>query len=299
MLEAIVEAIFVDGLIYGILALGVFITFRVLDFPDLTVDGSFPLGAAVMASSLLAGIPISIAFLLAFLSGCLAGISTALIHNKLKVPSLLASILTMIMLYSINMRIMGSKPFISLNKVPTLLTKVIEITKPIMDSRPIVFLIFFLLVVIVVIFALDAFFHTDLGLSLGAMGNNEQMIINQGMNPEHLKVIGLALSNGLVATTGAFIAQYQKFSDVNMGIGVVIIGLASVMLGEFVIKSNKIIFLLSRVVVGAILYRGILFIARLFDIKPSDHKLLTGLIIVTILIITKYQKKGAKIVKAK
>lgn len=298
MIEAIVEAIFVDGLIYGILALGVFITFRILDFPDLTVDGSFPLGAAVMTSSLLAGIPITIAFLLAFLSGCLAGVSTALIHNKLKVPSLLASILTMIMLYSINMRIMGNKPFLSLNKTSTLLTKVIELTKPIIDSRPIVFLLFFIIIVIAIILLLDTFFHTDLGLSLGAMGNNEQMIINQGMNPEHLKVIGLALSNGLVAITGGFIAQYQKFSDVNMGIGVVIIGLASVMLGEFVIKSNKIVILLSRVVVGAIIYRGILFIARLFDIKPSDHKLLTGLIIITILIITKYQKKGSAIAKS-
>lgn len=292
MIEAIIEAIFVDGLIYGILALGVFITFRVLDFPDLTVDGSFPLGAAVMATSLVSGIPLPIAFILSFIAGSLAGITTALIHNKLKVPSLLASILTMIMLYSINMRILGHRPFISLNNQGTVLTKLIGLTSGFMDSRPITFLIFFIIVVTLIILLLNYFFHTDLGLSLGAMGSNEQMIINQGMNPEHLKVIGLALSNGLVATTGAFVAQYQKFADVNMGIGVVIIGLASVMLGEFVLRSNKISLLLVRVVIGAIFYRGILFIARLFNIKPSDHKLLTGLIIVAILIITKYQNRG-------
>lgn len=288
-----IEGILVEGLIYGILALGVFITFRILDFPDLTVDGSFPLGAAVMTKCLMSGIPLTIAFLLAFMCGAIAGSVTALIHNKLKVPSLLASILTMIMLYSINMRIMGA-PFLSLNRVPTLLSRVVDLTQNYFPNRQITYLVLFLIIVTLTILILDLFFHTDMGLCLGAMGDNEQMIINQGMNPEHLKVIGLSLSNGLVAITGGFIAQYQKFADINMGIGVVIVGLASVMIGEFVLRSNRISLLLTRVVIGATIYRGILFMARFVNIKPSDHKLITSLLIVIILIITKFNKKGAK-----
>jgi len=292
----VLEGIFVEGLIYGILALGVFITFRILDFPDLTVDGSFPLGAAVMAKLLLAGVPISITFIIAFISGAMAGSVTALIHNKLKVPSLLASILTMIMLYSINMRIMGA-PFISLNRVPTLLSKTNDLTKNIIPSRAMVYLILFLLVVSIIILILNRFFHTDMGLCLGALGDNEQLIINQGMNPEHLKLIGLALSNGLVAVAGGFIAQYQKFADINMGIGTVVIGLASVMIGELIINSNKISLLLVRVIIGATIYRGILFGARFFNIRPSDNKLLTGLIIIVILAITKINNNEVKNVK--
>ncbi|MGL1891756.1 MAG: ABC transporter permease [Spirochaetaceae bacterium] len=287
------EGIFVEGLIYGLLALGVFITFRVLDFPDLTVDGSFPLGAAVMAKCLLTGIPIFLAFLLAFLCGAIAGSITALIHNKLKVPSLLASILTMIMLYSVNMRIMKA-PFISLNRVPTLLSKFVDLTKAFIPTRAVAYFVIFLIIIIIVILILNRFFHTDLGLCLGALGDNEQMIINQGMNPEHLKIIGLSLSNGIVAIAGGFVAQYQKFADINMGIGVVIVGLASVMIGELVVKSNKISLLLIRVIIGATIYRGILFLSRPLLVYPTDHKLFTGLLIVIILIVTKFSKRGQK-----
>lgn len=289
-----IEGIFVEGLIYGLLALGVFITYRVLDFPDLTVDGSFPLGAAVITKSLLSGMPFLHAFILAFVAGSIAGIITALIHNKLKVPSLLASILTMIMLYSINMRIMKA-PFISLNKIPTLLTKFVDLTKNIISSRSVAYLVIFIIIIIIVIIILNRFFHTDMGLCLGALGDNEQMIINQGMNPEHLKIIGLALSNGLVAVAGGFVAQYQKFADINMGIGVVVIGLASVMIGELVIKSNKISLLLIRVVIGTTIYRGILFLSRPLLVYPTDHKLFTGILIIIILSITKFSKRGKQI----
>lgn len=289
-----IEGIFVEGLIYGLLALGVFITYRVLDFPDLTVDGSFPLGAAIMTKCLINGIPLSISFILAFLGGAIAGSVTAIIHNKLKVPSLLASILTMIMLYSINMRIMKA-PFLSLNKIPSLLSNFSEIVTPLNITRSFSYLILFILIAIIVVIILNKFFHTDLGLCLGAMGNNEQMIISQGINPEHLKIIGLALSNGIAALSGSFIAQYQKFCDINMGIGIVIIGLASVMIGELILKSNRIVLLLIRVIIGAIIYRGILYLSRPLLIYPTDHKLVTGLLIIIILTITKYSKKGKKI----
>lgn len=285
-----IEGIFVEGLIYGIIALGVFITYRVLDFPDLSVDGTFPLGAAVMVQSIIAGIPLPVAFLLAFISGAAAGATTALIHNKLNVPSLLASILTMTMLYSINMRIMKA-PFISLNKVPTLLSKFASLTKSFLPDRALAYFVLFLIIITITIIVLTRFFHTDMGLCLGALGDNEQMIINQGMNPEHLKIIGLALSNGLVAIAGGFVAQYQKFADINMGIGIVVIGLASVMIGELVIKSNRISMLLVRVVIGATIYRGILFLSRPLLIYPTDHKLFTGLLIIIILLITKFNKK--------
>ncbi len=294
-----VEAIIVEGLVYGIMALGVFITFRVLDFPDLTVDGSFPLGAAVMAAGLTASLPAGLFLFLAFAAGCGAGLVTATIHNKLKVPHLLSGILTMTMLYSVNIRVLGNRANLPLVRVPTILSGFLEGPGRWLPPEWALTL-FFVLVVGVLIVALDLFFHTDLGLTLGALGTNEQMVISQGINPETLKLLGVGLANGLVALSGAFAAQYQGFADVNLGVGMVVSGLAMVMLGEFLLRSNRISLLLLRVILGAILYRAIMFLGRKYGyyirMTPNDLKLLTGVLIIGSLIVTRWggnRRKGA------
>lgn len=290
-----IEGIFVEGLIYGIMALGVFMTFRVLDFPDLTVDGSFPLGAAVMASALVGGLPVWVGMLLALVAGAMAGTVTAVIHNELKVPSLLAGILTMTMLYSINIRVLGNKANVSLLRERHLITALTELTEGFMSSGTAQLLLFGLIAALAVLL-LNAFFHTDLGLTLGALGANERMVVAQGSNPKILKILGVGLSNSMVALSGAFTAQYQGFADASLGVGMVVSGLAMVMIGEFLIRSTKIHWLLIRVIAGAIVYKAIMFGGRYYGymirLTPNDLKLVTGLLIIISLIITKTDLVG-------
>ena len=288
-----IEGIFVEGLIYGIMVLGVFITFRILDFPDMTVDGSFPLGAAIMASMIIGGYNVFFALAAAFLGGVAAGSVTALIHNRLKVPNLLAGILTMTMLWSVNIRIMGNRANLPLLKNETILTDIIAWTEGIIPSSYAI-LIFFFLVAMAIKFALDLFFKTDMGLTLGALGNNEQMVISQGVNINLMKGIGVGLSNGLVAVAGAFLAQYQGFADVGLGTGTVVTGLASLMIGEFVFTSNRIGILTFRVIVGSIIYKAIMYLGRYYGyhigLTPNDLKLLAGLLIIVCLVIAQGKK---------
>ena len=289
-----IEGIFVEGLIYGIMVLGVFITFRVLDFPDLTVDGSFPLGAAVMAIMITNGQSLILAVFVAFAAGVAAGMVTATIHNKLRVPNLLAGILTMTMLWSINIRVMGNKPNLPLGRgVDTILTVFLRWLDFI--PREWGLLIFFFVLVMLIKVLLDLFFMTDLGLTLGAMGDNQQMVVTQGVNPETLKLIGVGLSNGLVAISGAFAAQYQGFADVNLGQGIIIAGLASVMIGEFILRSNRIGVLTLRAILGSIVFRGLMYLGRYYgyyvNLTPNDLKLITGILIVISLVITQLRKQ--------
>lgn len=293
-----IEGILIEGIIYGIMVLGVYITFRILDFPDLTVDGSFPLGAALMATFIINGYNLWLAVFLAFIGGVSAGLITALIHNKLKVPNLLAGILTMTMLYSINIRILGNKANVPLLKQKTILTQVADLTNGFIPSEYAI-LIFIIIFAFIIKSLLDLFFTTDLGLTIGALGNNQQMIVSVGVNPEHLKLIGVGLSNGLVAISGAFTAQYQGFADVGLGQGIIIMGLASVMIGEFILKSNKISILTLRVIIGSIAFKGIMYVGRYYGyyikMTPNDLKLITGLLIIASLIITNINKlKGFK-----
>jgi putative tryptophan/tyrosine transport system permease protein len=285
-----IEGIFVEGLIYGIMVLGVFITFRILDFPDLTVDGSFPLGAAVMATMIVHGVNLWLAVFFSFLGGVGAGVVTAVIHNKLKVPNLLAGILTMTMLWSINIRVLGNRANLPLLRQETVLSRVVDSLSGVMP-RSWAVLVFFVILALGIKLLLDLFFHTDLGLTLGAMGNNQQMVVNVGANPESLKIIGVGLSNGLVALSGAFIAQFQGFADVNLGQGIIIAGLASVMIGEFLLRSNRIVLLTLRVILGSILYRGLMYFGRYYgyhiNLTPSDLRLITGLLIIGSLVVTK------------
>jgi putative ABC transport system permease protein len=275
------------------MTLGVFITFRILDFADLTVDGAFPLGGAVTAVCLLNDIPSVSTLILAFFAGCAGGFVTALIHNKLKVPGLLAGILTMTMLYSVNIRIMNGKANISFLKINTLFLELKE--KGILgfiygDSA--VFL-FILILILCIKLLCDLFFRTDFGLTLRALGSNPQMIVSQGINPSYLKAAGIALSNGLVAVSGALASLYNGFVDVSSGNGIVVMGLASVMMGEFLLKSNKIMLLTLRVIFGSIIYRILMFAARIYGYKigmgPNDFRLITGALIILCLIVSKYR----------
>jgi putative ABC transport system permease protein len=287
-----IEGILVEGLIYGIMVLGVFITFRILDFPDLTVDGSFPLGAAIMAILITKGVNMWLALFVALGGGLLSGVITALIHNKLKVPSLLAGILTMTMLYSINIRVLGNRANLPLLKQETILTRMTFLMEKFVPDE-IAVLLFFLIVVGVILGLFILFFHTDLGLTLGALGNNEQMVVTQGVNPEILKIIGVGIANGLVAISGAFTAQYQGFADVSLGQGIIISGLASVMIGEFLLRSNLIEILAIRAILGSILFKGIMYAGRYYgyyiNMTPNDLKLITGILIILSLVMTKFR----------
>ena len=287
-----VEGILVEGLLYGIVALGVFITFRMLNFPDLSVDGTFPLGAAIMAIAVTNGVPLPLALLGAFAGGLVAGAVTATIHNKLKVPHLLSGILTMTMLWSINIRVLAGRANLPLLRQRTILSAVTEAFDPLL-AEPWSVLLFFVCVSLTIKSLLDLFFHTDLGLTLEAIGDNQQMVVSQGVNPERLKVIGVSLSNAIVATGGAFAAQFQGFADVNMGQGIVIAGLASVMIGEFLLRSNRIGVLTLRVLLGSIVFRGIMFLGRYYgyyiNLTPNDLRLITGLLVVAALVVSRYR----------
>ena len=288
------EGIIIEGCIYGIMALGVFITFRILDFPDLTVDGTFPLGAAIVAAFLTHGYNLWLALSIAFIGGFLAGMLTAILHNELKIPNLLAGILTMILLYSINLRILGTSN-VSLLNVKTILSDTHQFLKLHFGfSREISYVLLFILIIMIIKLLLDLFFRTDLGLTLGALGDNQQMIVCQGVNPKTIKIIGVGLSNSLVAVSGAFAAQYQNFADIGLGQGIIIAGLASVMIGEFLIKSNNIFWLTLNVILGSIIFTGVMYGARIliFDIpflKASDLKFVQVLLVVSCLAATRIQ----------
>jgi len=297
-----IESILVEGLIYGIMVLGVFITFRVLDFPDLTVDGSFPLGAALMVQGILLGMNGWLALLIAFIGGVLAGVVTALIHNHLKVPNLLAGILTMTMLYSINIRILGNRANVPVIDQKTLLSDVSSRLSGLIPDEYIL-LVFFVVVALGIKLLVDLFFHTDLGMTISAMGNNEQMVVSQGINPKTLKTIGLALSNGLVAVSGAFAAQYLGFADVGLGQGIIISGLASVMIGEFLVrKSNHIGVLTLCALAGSILFHAVMYVGRYYgyviQMTPNDLNLIKGLLIIILLVLTQSRKLNMAAIKA-
>ena len=301
-----IEGILVEGLIYGIMVLGVFITFRILDFPDLTVDGSFPLGAALMVQGILLGCNGWIALLIAFIGGVMAGVVTAIIHNHLKVPNLLAGILTMTMLYSINIRILGNRANVPLLNQDTILSSVSGRFSGTLPDEYLL-LAFFTVAALVIKVLIDLFFRTDLGMTMGAMGNNEQMVISQGVNPKTLKTIGVGLSNGLVAVSGAFAAQYLGFADVGLGQGIIISGLASVMIGEFlVMKSNRIGVLTFCAIMGSILFHAVMYLGRyygyLINMTPNDLNLIKGLLIIVLLVLTqsgKLKKFAARAMVAK
>ena len=286
-----------QGIIWGIMTLGVYITFKVLDFPDLTVDGSFALGGAVSAILISNGMNPFTTLIFAFLAGSLAGLATGILNTKLQIPGILAGILTMIALYSINIRVMGGRPNIPLLGMATSLTiiqNILSLSKVISDL--LVGFVFSFFIVLIMYW----FFGTEMGCAIRATGNNEKMIRALGVDTNIMKTIGLMISNALVSLSGALVTQSQGYADVGMGTGTIVVGLASVIIGE-VIFGNRFNFLykLSSIVMGSIIYRIIIAIVLQLGLKATDLKLLTAIIVAIALSVPVLNKKATKILNPK
>lgn len=284
------------GLIYGIAALGVYLTFRVLGFPDLTVDGSFTTGGATAAAAIVAGVPPWLAVLMAFGAGAIAGSLTGILHTKGKIDGLLASIIMMIALYSINLHIMGNSAAMPLLGQTTMLTP-LEENGLLRDNWAGAGLL--LIGVLAVAFVLIWFLHTRTGLALRATGNNSQMATSFRVNTDNQKILGLAISNGLVAVSGAFLAQYQSIADATMGIGLIVIGLASVIVGQAIFGQRRVWQAVLACIAGSILYRWVLQIALGAGLPASDMKLASAVLVVIALLLPRLEvfkkMKGRKL----
>ena len=285
------------GLILSLLALGVFISFRIFEFSDITADGSITLGAAVAAVLLIHGVHPLVATGAAFLSGAVAGTLTGVIHTRFGINRLLSGILVMTALYSINLHVMG-RSNVPLLEVRTLAAQVEYLLASVFGSgadlrlwgwdvamRDAAMLLLAFLVVAVVGALIYMFFRTNLGTAMQAAGDNPQMIRALGVNVENMIVLGLAVSNGLVALSGALLAQYQGFADVQMGIGMIVWGLASIIIGEALVGVRQLGLIIAGAVMGSVLFRLLVAIALRGGLNPNDLKLVTAVFVFLALIL--------------
>ncbi|WP_163338680.1 ABC transporter permease [Desulfopila sp. IMCC35008] len=280
-----------QGFVYGIMVIGVYLTFRILDFPDLTVDGSLPLGAAISAVAITHGVNPYLSLVFALAGGFCAGMVTAVLNTKFKILHLLASILTMISLYSINIRIMAG-PNIALLGADTVFDSVINMGVSSQYAGILIFGLFATLVVLFIVW----FLSTELGQAVLATGDNPQMITSLGVNTHFIIILGVGMSNGLVALSGALVAQNQGAADVGMGIGTIIAGLASVIIGETVFGCKTIGRAFTAAVLGSVLYRLAIALALgvefgNFKFNPSDLNLITAILVICALIAPNIKKK--------
>ena len=274
MLQATIE----QSLIFAIMVLGVYISFRILNFPDMTVDGTFPLGAAISAKLLTLGVNPYLTLLVALVAGAAAGAVTGLIHVKLKVKDLLAGILVMTALYSVNLRVMGKSNiplFEEDNIFNTEYSMMITIVVLILISK----------------LLLDYLLKTKFGFALKALGDNENLIVSLGLDEEKYKIYGLMIANAFVAFSGAVLAQYQGFADVGMGTGIIVIGLASIIIGDTLFGKRRRLAGTTIVIIGSILYRGVIAVTLSMGMDASDLKLITSVIVIVILWIQKQKDK--------
>lgn len=259
-----------QSFIFAVMVLGVYISYKILDFPDMTVDGSFPLGAAVAAASIVKGVNPVLALILAMAAGAAAGFITGMIHVKLRVTNLLAGIIVMTGLYSINLRIMG-KSNIPLFSVKHLFNGNVSA------------IVVVAVILLIVKLGMDFLLKTKFGFALKALGDNESLIISLGLNEKTLKIYGLMLANSLVALSGAVLAQYQGFADVGMGTGTIITGLASIIIGDALFGKKKVIKISTMVIFGTIIYRTIIALSLKVGMNASDLKLITSALVVIII----------------
>ena len=272
-----------QSLILAIMAIGVYITFKILDFPDMTADGSYTMGAAISAAALVRGLNPIVGVLLAVVGGALAGMVTGLLHIKVKISNLLSGILTMGMLYSINLRIMG-KSNIPLFTFPNLFKG---------DIPPVLIALIFVLIAKIL---LDLFLKTGLGYTLKGVGDNEQMIKSLGINIGNIKILGLMISNALISLSGALMAQFQGFADVTMGIGTLVLGIASIIIGLTLFKKIRAVKATTAILIGAFIYQFTIYFALNLGMLSTDLKLISSLVIVAFLAVGNLQlkKKAAK-----
>jgi len=285
------------GLILALLALGVYIAFRIFDFPDMTADGSITLGGAVAAILLVGGVSPVAATLAAALAGVAAGLVTGLLHTRCRIHPILSGILTMTALYSVNLRVMG-KSNISLMSVDTLVSSAERLGAPFFgrgrmillwgweaSSRDLSTLLATLLLVLLIMMLVYLFFRTDLGTTMRATGDNPQMVRAQGTETGLMITLGLALANGLIALSGALLTQYQGFADVQMGIGMLVWGLASVIIGESLVRGGGLGLTICGALIGSLLFRLLVAIALRFGLNPNDLKLITALCVFAALVL--------------
>lgn len=270
-LSTILDAVIL-GLIFSIMSMGVFVSFRILNIPDLTIDGSFTTGCAVSAVFTAGGHPF-LGILMALVCGGLAGCVTGVLQTKCKVQSLLAGILTMTALYSVNLKILGGKPNVSLFNKDSIFTPFESMLGDHTEG------IVILVILIILIILLYLFLKTQLGMSLRATGDNEAMVRASSINSDAMKIMGILLANALVALGGAVYAQYQGFADVTGGIGMMVVGLASIIVGEAFIRRKTMAFQFMAVVIGAIVYRFILTVALQLGIGANDLNLFSAALV--------------------
>ncbi len=284
------------GLIFGLVALGVLLSFRIVNFPDLTVDGSFPLGGAVAATLIVAGWNPFAATALAVFAGAAAGALTAFLNVRLKIMQLLASILVMIALYSVNLRVMG-KPNVALISEPTVFAAFEGLALPEEWLKPLVLIV----IVLAAKLLLDLFFASEAGLAMRATGGNPRMARAQGISTDAQTILGLALSNALVALAGALFAQSQGGADISMGVGTIVIGLAAVIIGETLLPTRYLVVTTLACVLGAVLYRFFIAAALNTDtlgLQAQDLNLVTAVLVALALLVPAWKRKlGALVPK--
>jgi len=274
ILSGIFQISLEQGLAYALVALGIVISFRILAFPDLTVDGSFVLGGAVVARMIVLGYQPLTGIALAILIGFAAGCATGLLNTRLKINSLLAGILIMTILYSVNLRVMGRSNTPLLNYV-TVLTPFEQ-----MEMRWLSVVFFFAVVVFASKFLTDLFLHTQFGLAMRATGDNEQMIRTLGVNTDNITIFGLGISNAFVALSGALVAQHQGFADIGMGIGMIVAGLAAIIIGETLLRAKSVGMMTLAAILGSFIYRLIITIGLWLGLAPTDLKMATGAMVI-------------------
>ena len=282
-----------EGLLWGLLAMGVYLTYRILNVADMTVEGSFALGASLV-SRLIFELAMEpwVATLLSFVIGAGAGLLTGLLHTKLKVPALIASIITMTGLYSINLRILGQAnlPLLSQNTLVTQMRQLIA-------DKTLAVIVIGIIIVIAIVALLKWFFDTQIGLAIRATGDNYMMSEANGINTDWTKIIGFMVANGLVGLSGGLLAQNNGYADVNMGVGAMVIGLASVVIGEAIGKNLTFVKRLLAIVFGSIIYRLLLLLVLELNFNPNDVRLFSALILAVALGVPAVRKHGKKVVK--
>lgn len=286
----IVASSFTQGVVWAVMALGVYITFRLLDIADLSAEGSFPLGAAICAVLITSGINPIIATITAFFGGSIAGAVAGWIHTKLKIPALLTGILVLTALYSINLHVMAGRPNIALLGQTTIYSMVQEATG---WSKNLSIATITLIILAIIILLLVAFLNTEIGLALRATGDNATMSSANGINTNRMKTLGYMLGNGLIALSGALVAQKDGFSDIGMGIGTIVIGLASVIVAEVVLPNKTLGIRLLSIILGSFIYRLIIDIIlnqNIISIRATDLRLFSAILLTFVLYLPELQK---------
>ena len=290
-LEALVVNMFEQGFLFGFLGLGVLITFRFFRFPDLTAEGSYPLGGAVAAALLVAGFDPFSATLLAVLAGAGAGVVTALIHTKLRINNIIAGIVVMTALYTVNLRVMG-RANTPLLDTPTVFSDIVAALNvlgvPVKESA-VGNIAILLVAVVAASVLLTLFFRTDLGLAVRATGENEAMIRSLGVDTDRTKMVGLALSNGFIALSGALVAQNHGFADIGMGIGILVTGAAAVLIGEAIFGDRTIGWWIAAALTGVVIYRLLVAVALRVGLEPIDLRLITAVLLLMALALPRFR----------